>query len=199
MEHASLIACLGNPGERYAATRHNFGFMLADAILGLAAKRKSMRLAPVPAGHDCQAWTVHLAGRPRLLVKPLTYMNLSGVAVARLARAHRIAPADVLAAHDDMDLELGRVKLKRGGSAAGHNGVLSLQEELGAADFLRLRLGVGRPPDGPAPRDWLLEPFNPEEASVAMAVVDRCIKGLQTLYRRGMAAAVQELHARPAP
>jgi PTH1 family peptidyl-tRNA hydrolase len=195
MEFASLIACLGNPGEPYALTRHNFGFMLADALLELARERKSMRLSEVPAGHDCQAWSIHLAGRPRLLAKPLTYMNLSGTAVARLRRAHRIPPAEVLAAHDDMDLELGRVKLKRGGSAAGHNGVLSLQEELGDAEFLRLRLGVGRPSEKTPGREYVLERFSEQELETVGAVLSRCIKGLQTLYRRGLSTAVQELHA----
>jgi PTH1 family peptidyl-tRNA hydrolase len=195
MEYASLIACLGNPGDEYAWTRHNFGFILADVLLEQAAQRKSMRLSAVAAGHDCQAWSIHFAGRPRLLVKPLTYMNLSGVVVARLSRAHHIPPADVLAVHDDMDLALGRVKLKRGGSAAGHNGVFSVQNELGASDFLRLRLGVGRPPEGKTPRVYVLEPFASQDLEVAQAVARRCLKGLQTLYRRGMSAAVQELHA----
>ncbi|MDK2956967.1 MAG: peptidyl-tRNA hydrolase, family [Desulfovibrionales bacterium] len=198
MEYASLIACLGNPGDEYASTRHNFGFMLADAMLEQAAERKSMRLSAVAAGHDCQAWSIHFAGRPRLLVKPLTYMNLSGVVVARLSRTHHIPSADVLTVHDDMDLALGRVKLKRGGSAAGHNGVLSVQNELGASDFLRLRLGVGRPPEGEAPRVYVLEPFGSQELETVRIVVQRCLKGLQTFYRRGMSAAVQELHASPA-
>lgn len=195
MTPTGLLAGLGNPGDEYRDTRHNFGFLLLDRILELGRERKSMRLVPVQESGDAQAFSATLAGATWLLVKPLTYMNRSGLVVARFARRFGLEPGRVLVAHDEMDLPLGRIKFKRGGSSAGHNGVESVMTELGSPDFWRLRLGIGRPAEKRDVVDFVLEPFTPTEREMADEVLEAAWKGLSLYFRRGEAQAVQFLHA----
>ncbi|NJB66578.1 PTH1 family peptidyl-tRNA hydrolase [Desulfobaculum xiamenense] len=193
--YAGIIVGLGNPGPEYEHTRHNFGFMLADQLI---EKAGGPQQCPKPVQwddcivHDCAL----IKSKPHWLVaKPLTYMNLSGVAVGRLSRKFGIAPADIIVAHDEMDLPLGKMKLKKGGGTAGHNGLNSIVEHLGTADFVRLRLGVGRP-DGHGPtRDYVLGALDAEETGIANAVIDAAIKGIGILARRGMSFAVQHINS----
>ena len=194
MTPKGLLAGLGNPGDEYRETRHNYGFFLIDHILELAASRKSMRLAPVQESGDALVWSANLGGAPWLLVKPLTYMNKSGLVVGRYARRHGLEPGSVVVAHDELDLPLGRMKLKRGGSSAGHNGVESIIAELGAPDFWRLRLGIGRPQVRRDMADWVLEAFSAEERETTRAVLPAAWKGLDLFLRRGEAPAVQFLN-----
>ncbi|HBE94047.1 MAG TPA: aminoacyl-tRNA hydrolase [Desulfovibrio sp.] len=194
MTPKGILAGLGNPGEQYRETRHNYGFFLLDHVLGLAATRKSMRLSPVQESGDALAWSATLGGAPWILVKPLTYMNKSGLVVARYARRHGLGPESVIVAHDELDLPLGRMKLKRGGSSAGHNGVESVISELGSPDFWRLRLGIGRPLERRDMADWVLEPFAPVERETTRLVLPAAWKGLDLFLRRGEAPAVQFLN-----
>ncbi len=194
MEPVRLIAALGNPGPRYEDTRHNLGFMLADRLIELGRERKSMHLTRLDGSDDCEVWRLHLGGAPRILVKPLTYMNLSGDAVARVAGRESVRTEEILVVHDDLDLGLGRIKLKHGGSSGGHKGVDSIEQRLGSAGFWRLRLGIGRPPEYTPVEQYVLEPFAKDEAALVPEVLADALKGLEILFRRGPQAAQQHLH-----
>lgn len=198
---AGIIAGLGNPGPRYAFTRHNFGFMAADRLLAVLGEKRPC--PPVAAGADCLAYDCPLAGQASphwLVVKPQTFMNLSGVAVARLCRKFGVEPGRLLVLHDEMDLPLGRMKLKLGGGDAGHNGIASIAAELGTRDFHRLRLGVGRLAGPGDPADYVLSDFAPDETALLQPVLDAAVSGMRTFARRGPALAAQQVNifdARP--
>ncbi len=195
MKYKGLIAALGNPGEDYAKTRHNFGWMAADFILALAETRKSMRCELLQDMPDYLLYRINLAGGAYLLAKPMTYMNLSGRAVGKICGNHAIQPAQLLVMHDDLDLELGRVKLKRGGGMGGHHGLESIEEHLNTADFFRLRFGIGRPETRMAIHDWVLQPFAESETPIVSEALERAWKGLDMFYRRGSGFAMQYLHS----
>ncbi|WP_022660574.1 aminoacyl-tRNA hydrolase [Paucidesulfovibrio longus] len=199
MEYKALIACLGNPGPEYAATRHNFGFFVADKLLELGAQRKSMRLEKLAETPDLHLWSLHLAGAPHLLLKPMTYMNLSGKAVSKVAGQHALPPERVVVLHDELDLPLGRIKFRQGGSTNGHRGLESIVEHLGAANFWRMRLGVGRPAASWEVRDWVLENFPESDMKLVAAMTEAAVKGLDLYARKGARFAVQHLHSLPLP
>jgi peptidyl-tRNA hydrolase, PTH1 family len=180
-----LIAGLGNPGREYERTRHNVGWLVVDELaerLGGSFRSKfSGRLAEV-----------RLDDLRLALLKPETYMNDSGRSVAPAARFFKAAPADVLVVHDDVDLDEGRLQVRLGGGLAGHNGLRSIAQALGTPDFLRVRIGVGRPGRGdPRPvADYVLSPFEPEVdvdalvARAADAVEGLAAEGLDAAQRR---------------
>ena len=194
MDSVRLIAALGNPGPQYEDTRHNLGFMLADRLIALGRERKSMRLERLDGSDDCETFRLHLGGAPRILVKPLAYMNLSGDAVARVAGRESIRAEEILVVHDDLDLDLGRIKLKQGGGSGGHKGVESIAERLGSTAFWRLRLGIGRPPQFTPVERYVLEPPTREEAPLLPGILDEALKGLEVFFRRGPQAAMTHLH-----
>lgn len=153
MQLSGMIIGLGNPGPEYAMTRHNFGFMLVDALLNYASDAKFGEVAKLSAPKGkLELWKAWLNPRPSLpwlFLKPLTFMNRSGQAARPVVDYYDIPIENIIALHDEMDLPLGRMRFKFGGSAAGHNGIKSLVQELGTQDFYRLRLGIGkRTPDG---------------------------------------------------
>jgi len=196
MDLKGLIVGLGNPGPQYEHTRHNIGFLVVDSILEDIAAKPYRRGDRLPAPESYQLWRISL---PRvkgdfLLTKPLTYMNLSGMAVARICREHGIQPRHALVIHDELDLPLGRMKFKQGGGTAGHNGLSSIVQELGTDDFARLRLGIGRPV-GEQVRDYVLSPFSPEELPLVPKVVSTARDALPIFFGRGLAAAMQAVHA----
>ncbi len=207
MNAGGLIVGLGNPGPRYEHTRHNIGFLAVDAVLALAATRKSMRLDMVKRTPDFDLWSFCPVGAQKgtfLLAKPQTFMNLSGRAVSSICASHGLSPEQVLVLHDELDLPLGRMKLKQGGGANGHNGISSIEEELVSPAFFRLRLGIGRPtapvgaPEGTFPgsvTDYVLGDFAPEEMELVRQVLPAAWKGLDLFYRRGQAMAVQFVNA----
>lgn len=200
MRTPALIVGLGNPGPEYVATRHNFGFLVIDDILAAARERKSMRLETLQAEGDSLLWSAVLGGVSCLLAKPMTFMNLSGRAVARICGRHGVAQEDIVVLHDELDLPLGRMKLKKGGGANGHRGIESVAEHLGSEDFQRLRLGIGRPELSSAVSRWVLEPFAPAEGEAVQAVSSAAHKGLALLFRRGPAEATQFINSfRPPP
>lgn len=150
-----LVFGLGNPGRRYAETFHNAGCMAVDLLAGgLGLRFRSCGEA------DCASGV--LEGTQVLLGRSRTYMNVSGLAVAPVYRRRAGSPEDLVVLHDDLDLPLGIVRLKRGGGTGGHNGLRSLVEELGTADFVRVRIGIGRPPEGTDPADYVLSRVPPE-------------------------------------
>ena len=182
-----LVAGLGNPGREYERTRHNAGWMVLDEVArrhgGSWRSKFSGSLSEVRLGE------LRLA-----LVKPETYMNESGRSVAAAARFFKVEPDSLLVVHDDVDLEAGRLQARRGGGLAGHNGLRSLARDLGTQDFLRLRIGVGRPGRGD-PRsvsDWVLSPFAPEED--VDALVSRAADAVETIATEGVEEAQQRFN-----
>jgi PTH1 family peptidyl-tRNA hydrolase len=149
-----LVVGLGNPGRRYANTYHNAGFLAVERL----AREYGIRLREEG---EALVGTGDAEGAVVLLAMPLTYMNRCGLAVAPLVRGYGLTPEDVVAVHDELDLPLGAVRLKRGGGAGGHNGLRSLAEFLGSPDFLRIRVGIGRPPAGTDGADYVLSPVLP--------------------------------------
>ncbi|WP_243545357.1 aminoacyl-tRNA hydrolase [Pseudodesulfovibrio tunisiensis] len=195
MDYKSVMVGLGNPGEKYAATRHNFGFMLIDSLLSLAAERRNMRPERLEESGDYELWRVKFAGAYRLLAKPQTYMNLSGKAVSKICGRHGLTPDQVVVAHDDLDLPFGRMKFKKGGGTGGHNGLSSIDECLGTNAYHRLRLGIGRP-DQPHPdiTNWVLGSFADKDVEIIPEILSAALKGLDIFYRRGTGFATQHIN-----
>ena len=186
-----LVVGLGNPGPRYEATRHNVGFAVIDRLIARAREAGEFESEPCD-GAELGRWRT--ARGDLLLLKPMTYMNRSGGPTAAVLSAREIVPADWLAVFDDLDLPLGRLRVRRGGSAGGHNGVKSLLAEAppdeDAAKFGRLRLGIGRPEPGTAIEDYVLEPFVGEEVTSAAAMVERATEAVLHWWEHGLDAAM---------
>ncbi len=196
MDYKSLIVGLGNPGGKYVDTRHNFGFMLVDHIISLGETRKSMRLARLDESGDYELWRASFGGATCLFCKPLTYMNLSGKAVAKICGRNGLSPAQVVVAHDELDLPVGRMKFKRGGGNNGHRGLESITDCLNANDYFRLRLGIGRPRDEfKGISDWVLEPFTRDDEEVLPEIIKAAAKGIDLFLRRGVGVAQQFINS----
>lgn len=183
------ILGLGNPGQRYRWSRHNVGFLVADAVCQAAGLELSHGDREVLWGQG------NWCGAMVRVAKPHTYMNLSGWAALALKR-RGCEVGELVVVHDDMDLPLGRLKFKGRGGDAGHKGVRSILEVLGEDRFLRLRIGIGRPPKGMDPVEFVLEPFGKDELPVVGQVVDRAIRGLQALITGGLDEAMRVCHQR---
>jgi PTH1 family peptidyl-tRNA hydrolase len=182
-----LVVGLGNPGREHERDRHNVGWMVVDEL----ARRLDGRWRAKFSG---QLAEVRLDGLRLALLKPETFMNDSGRSVAATARFFKVEPGSLLVVHDDVDLEAGRLQAKAGGGLAGHNGLRSLAQSLGTQDFLRLRIGVGRPGRGD-PRsvaDYVLSAFELEED--VGALVSRAADAVETLAREGVEAAQQRFN-----
>jgi PTH1 family peptidyl-tRNA hydrolase len=182
-----LIVGLGNPGERYAATRHNLGFRL----IGELARRRGIALD----GRECNA---EVGGDAEvLLAMPRTYMNRSGHAVRCLVERHAFAAADLLVAYDDVDLPLGRLRLRRAGSPGGHRGMESVVAGLRTEEVARLRMGIAgpdRPPAGDALVDFVLAPPTPDEQAAIGAMVARAADACETWLALGAEAAMNRFN-----
>ncbi|MFN2494600.1 MAG: aminoacyl-tRNA hydrolase [Pseudonocardiaceae bacterium] len=183
-----LLAGLGNPGPGYAGNRHNVGFMVLDEL----ARRVGGRFKAHKAGADLLE--TRLAGRRAALVRPRSFMNISGHAVARAARFFKVAPTDVVVVHDDLDLDYGVLKLKRGGGEGGHNGLRSISESLGSRDYLRVRFGIGRPPGRLDPADYVLQDFSVLQRRELDLLVDRCADAVEQLLAQGLSATQNQFH-----
>ena len=185
-ESGVLIVGLGNPGRDYALHRHNVGFRVLDALArdqGLTFVRNKMARARVAEGR--------IAGRAVILAKPQTFMNLSGKAVARLSRLYEIPPQRLLVVYDDLDLPLGRLRLRPEGGSGGHKGMRSIIDLLGSQSFPRLRVGIGRPPGGMEAADYVLQPFDPEEQPLVEAVVEQAVAAVLCWLGEGIEAAME--------
>lgn len=187
-----LLVGLGNPGPDYDATRHNAGFWYADAV----AQRAGARFSAERKFHG-EVARARLGGRELWLLKPSTWMNRSGQAVAALALFYKLLPTQILLAHDELDLAPGAVKLKRGGGTAGHNGLKDTQARLSTADFWRLRIGIGHPRTlnlAQEPADFVLHPPRREEQA---AIDDAIVRGeaiVELLVEGKFEAAMLRLH-----
>jgi PTH1 family peptidyl-tRNA hydrolase len=179
-----VIIGLGNPGETYQATRHNAGFAVIER---LAARH---RIALATRGTDAIIGRGKVAGHRVLLLEPQTYMNLSGEAVGPVVEAEQVDLERLVVLHDDMDLELGRIQVRRGGGDGGHRGVRSIIEHLGDAGFARVRLGVGRPAQEDEASDHVLSGFSEAEAERAEALIERGADAVQTWLSEGLVVAM---------
>jgi PTH1 family peptidyl-tRNA hydrolase len=185
-----LVAGLGNPGRQYASTRHNVGFMVCDELARRHGAGFRSRFSGELAEH-------RLDGARVALLKPQTYMNESGRSVGPAVRFFKTEPADLLVVHDEVDLDPGRLQARLGGGLAGHNGLRSIAKHLGTPDFLRLRVGVGRPARGdPRPvADFVLSPFE-DEIDVG-GLVARAADAVEALVREGLEETQQRFNERP--
>lgn len=185
-----LIAGLGNPGSRYAATRHNVGFMVAERLAagsGIALKRQ---------GYQGIYGTGRLGGEEVTLLLPQTFMNLSGTSVGSACKALGLHPGELIVIHDEIDLPFGALRLKAGGGHGGHNGLRSICQVLGSGEFQRVRIGVGRPPAGGDVAGWVLSPFSAEERRSLEQVIEYSARAVESLLISGMQQAMNEFNNR---
>jgi peptidyl-tRNA hydrolase, PTH1 family len=192
-----LIVGLGNPGIEYQFTPHNAGFLAVDRIAedcGVVLSNRRGRALTARA---------RLAGQDVLLVKPETYMNLSGLSVAALIQEFEISPEDIVVLYDELALPLGTIRIRERGSANGHNGVKSISGVLGTEEWLRIRIGVGKPAlaDGrevkAGGKDYLLSPFRKQELAVLDEVLDRARGAVEMVLTEGVGAAMNRFNRRP--
>ena len=185
-----LVAGLGNPEPRYDSTRHNAGFAALDLMaeeVGEAFKdSKLSSVARIFGG----------GGAKIFLDKPLTYMNSSGASVQSMLSYYDIAPSRLIVVHDDMDLEVGRVKVKLGGSAAGHNGIKSIDSYLGTPSYYRVRIGIGRPSRPGGSISWVLGKFSPEEKGKMAEGEKRAVEAVRSIIFEGLAKTQERFNAR---
>jgi PTH1 family peptidyl-tRNA hydrolase len=187
-----LLVGLGNPGPEYEATRHNAGFWFIDEVarvlrVGLVPERSYFGLAA----------RATVAGGPVWLLEPMTFMNLSGKSVAALARFFKIAPGEILVAHDELDLMPGQVKMKLGGSHAGHNGLKDIQAQLGSGDFWRLRLGIGHPGVKAEVVNYVLRKPPAEQRDAIAKSIEQSLGALPLMFEGDMEGALMKVHAKP--
>jgi len=187
-----LMVGLGNPGAEYDGTRHNAGFWFIDEV----ARQLKVTLVPDRSYVGLVA-RVNLPGGPLWLLKPMTFMNLSGKSVAPLARFFKIAPEEILVAHDELDLMPGQMKMKLGGSHAGHNGLKDIQAQLGSPGFWRLRLGIGHPGVKAEVINHVLRKPPVAEREAIDQSIAQALGALDLLIAGDMERAMLKIHARP--
>ena len=184
----ALVIGLGNPGGEYAHTRHNVGWRVLDEVArqGRFGRERRDGQARVREGT--------IDGREVVLARPTTFMNLSGRAAVRLTTRLGVSVADVIVAYDEIDLPLGRLRLRRGGGAGGHNGVRSLIDAWRSAEFIRVRVGVGRPPEGVDAADHVLTSFDPDEREVISRAVERAAEAVVAIVGEGLEDAMNRFN-----
>jgi PTH1 family peptidyl-tRNA hydrolase len=183
-----IIVGLGNPGRKYERTRHNAGFMAVDGLAG------ALRTEIAQEKHQAVLGRARLDSADVLLAKPQTYMNESGRAVAAIMRSVYASPPDLIVLHDELDLELGTVRIKSGGGHGGHNGLRSIIEHIGTADFIRVRIGIGRPAPGIDPADYVLSPFLAEERAAVPEIMARAAEAARAIVLEGPARAMNSIN-----
>jgi peptidyl-tRNA hydrolase, PTH1 family len=188
-----LVAGLGNPGDRYARTRHNVGAMVADELARTAGDRfRKVRFLPIEVAE------IRVGDQRVLVARSQRFMNEAGPSYASLARKNDVEAAQVIAVHDELDLAAGALRVKSGGSTAGHNGLRSLQQALRTPEFLRVRVGIGRPPGRQDPADYVLQPFPKREEAELALLVDDAAEAVRTLILEGL-ERTQDRFNRPGP
>lgn len=178
-----LITGLGNPGREYEQTRHNIGFMVVDRL----AEEWDIRLTK--SHSKAQYGEGKFQGEKVLLVKPMTYMNLSGEAIGGLLRWYKLTPSDLLVIYDDLDMEPGKLRIRSQGSAGGHNGIKSIIQHLGTQEFDRLKIGIGRPQPMMATADYVLSRFAQGEQDSLVKMLDRAVEAVGSLLKDGAVQA----------
>lgn len=183
-----LVLGLGNPGTKYARTRHNVGFLVVDRMASqsdVPIRRKKYRSV-------LGEW--HAGGEIVLLAKPQTFMNRSGDAVREMFRYLKVSVRDLVVIHDDLDLPFGRIRIRPRGGAGGHRGVSSILEALGDENFFRVRIGIGRPPPGVDPTDYVLQNFSAEEAGELGSLVARAADAVRCLLEEDPQRAMEKFN-----
>jgi len=184
-----LIAGLGNPGTRYAVTRHNIGFMVAERLAqrhAIAIKRK---------GYSGLYGVGRIATSEAAILLPQTFMNRSGASVQGALMGLKASPEDLIVIHDEIDLAFGTLRFKRGGGHGGHNGLRSIGQSIGSSEYLRVRVGVGRPEHGDV-SDYVLSPFATAERKRLDLFIDRVAEGVEELLVQGLASAMNTFNNR---
>ncbi|MDE2882875.1 MAG: aminoacyl-tRNA hydrolase [Acidobacteriota bacterium] len=182
-----IVVGLGNPGVRYEGTRHNIGFEAVAALLG----ERPVRSRHFDGGLLVEA---EIGGREIGLLRPMGYMNRSGGPVRRLLQSEGCAPDEALVVCDDYALPLGTIRTRRRGSDGGHNGLASIRSALGTDDFPRMRLGIGNPPAGEDPADFVLSHFAPQEAAAVDDLLERAVRALETAVGQGIETAMNRFN-----
>ncbi|GFO66026.1 aminoacyl-tRNA hydrolase [Geomonas paludis] len=186
---AKLIVGLGNPGPKYTWTRHNAGFMVLDRLASLS------NIAVTRKAFSGLAGDGNWAGERVYLLKPQTFMNLSGRSVAEALRFYKLSLSDLIVIHDDLDIPFGKVRLKEGGGHGGHNGLRSLGQELGSNAFARVRVGIGRPLHGDVV-NFVLTNFAKEEMNELLEVLDTSLDAMEMAIKEGMPKAMSIFNAK---
>jgi PTH1 family peptidyl-tRNA hydrolase len=186
---ARMVVGLGNPGPEYENTRHNAGFMVVDLLA------ENLRVSYWRDEAGAKVGVVRFGDEDLVIAKPQTFMNLSGKAAAKLLAAYEVDPKDMIVVHDDLDLPEETVRVKRGGGHGGHNGLRSLIETLGTGDFVRVRVGIGRPPGRQDPADFVLEPMSAPVAERLEATVPHAAQAVLHVLEHGADSAMQEYNA----
>jgi PTH1 family peptidyl-tRNA hydrolase len=184
-----LVAGLGNPGAKYAGTRHNIGFVVAEELAG----RSGISLKK--NGYQGIYGVGRVAGQEVTILLPQTFMNLSGVSVAGACKSLGVNPGDLIVVHDDIDLPYGRLRIRVGGGHGGHNGIRSIAAALGSGEFCRLKVGVGRPVAGEV-ADYVLSNFIPAERQILPALLDQAVAAAEFILSRGSTAAMNAFNSR---
>lgn len=185
-----LIVGLGNPGERYEDTRHNVGFQVIDAL----AQKAGIALTSNKFGGEFGQGSVR--GEKAALLKPQTYMNCSGDSVGPAARFYKVTGEDLIVVHDELDMPLGRLQLKKGGGTGGHHGLDSIVDRLGTDDFVRIRLGIGKPEAKERTVGHVLGGFGRDEAPLWKEVSERAVAAIEALLKVGLAKAMNDFNRR---
>ena len=188
-----LVVGLGNPGREYERNRHNAGFLVADLLadrIGVKFGRHRRAVAEVAEGR----LGVGVDAPQLALVKPMTYMNLSGGLVASLAQFYKVEPGNIVAVHDELDLPFGQVRCKVGGGEGGHNGLRSMSKSLSTKEYNRVRLGTGRPPGRQDPADYVLSDFSAAERKELDFLVDRAADMVESIIVRGLEWTQNQYH-----
>lgn len=186
-----LIVGLGNPGPKYEQTRHNVGFVFVDEV----ARAKGASFKPESKFHGDVCKLV-IGGGDVWLLKPMTFMNRSGQAVAALARFYKIAPESILVVHDELDIPAGALRLKQGGGHGGHNGLRDIIAQLGSKEFLRLRIGIDHPGDSRMVSDYVLGKASPDDQRLMEFAVDDALRELPNILDGELQKAMNHLHGR---
>jgi len=181
-----VLAGLGNPGKKYENTRHNLGFMLADKCQELFAPDSDKKWRDK---YDAQVLETQYEGQRLILCKPQTFMNLSGKAVVKLIKSSNATLNSLVVAYDDIDLPLGALRLKKGGGDGGHRGLRSIIDSVGSPEFVRLRMGVGRPEESDREQevsDWVLKKLSKDELEVVSSLVDKAAQAVKEYLSHGL-------------
>ena len=187
-----LIVGLGNPGGEYDETRHNVGFQVIDEL------KQQFSHAVFDKKFKGLVTRARIGGEDAVLLKPMTYMNLSGESVGPAAGFYKIPPEDIIVIHDELDIEPGRIKLKKGGGHGGHNGLKSLVKHLPNANFTRVRLGIGRPPPRWETANYVLGKFTKQEQPIIEEVISSATKAVEVILEEGLPSAMKEYNRNPA-
>jgi PTH1 family peptidyl-tRNA hydrolase len=185
------VVGLGNPGRQYQGNRHNVGFRVVDQLAaraGVSSPREK---------YGAELFEIVLGGERVLLCKPMDFMNLSGQAVRQVAGFHKIPAARTIVVHDELDVPFGRLKLAAGGGPGGHNGVRSVIADLGTHDFLRVRVGIDRPPPQWKGADYVLANFTGAEQKQLPELIDLAADAVEEIVTRGLPAAMNKFNQRP--